>query len=103
MSAAEILPWPAALAGASSIAVIERAIERRRLSHSLLLTGDDVETLQLIALGLADRLLNTDGGGGGLPGMEPPRFAPEQHPDFFALRPTGKMRQISAEATRTLI
>lgn len=106
MSSAETTPWPAAVAGTPSVTVIERALERQRLSHSLLLTGDDIETLQQVALALADRLLNagdTSGGGFGLPGMEAPRFAPEQHPDFFALRPTGKMRQISADATRTLI
>ncbi|MFT3781995.1 MAG: DNA polymerase III subunit gamma/tau [Nibricoccus sp.] len=96
------MPWPASVAGTPSITVIERAIERDRLSHSLLLTGDDVETLQNVALGIADRLLNVEGGGFGLPGMDV-RYAPEQHPDFFALRPTGKMRQISADATRELI
>jgi len=103
MPAAALTPWPDALKDTPSIAVIERAIARQRLSHSLLLTGDDVETLQRVALGIADRLLNTEDAGGGLPGMEPPYFAPEQHPDFFALRPTGKMRQISADATRALI
>jgi DNA polymerase-3 subunit delta' len=101
MPAADTTPWPAALAGSPSITVIERAIARQRLSHSLLLTGDDIETLQLVALAIADRLLNAEGGSG-LPGMGA-RFAPEQHPDFFALRPTGKMRQISADATRGLI
>jgi DNA polymerase-3 subunit delta' len=30
-------------------------------------------------------------------------FPPDQHPDCFALRPAGKMRQISADATRELI
>ena len=102
MSAAETSPWPAALTGTPAITVIERAIARQRLSHSLLLTGDDIETLQLVGLAIADRLLNAGGGNGGLPGMEA-HFAPEQHPDFFALRPTGKMRQISADATRALI
>ncbi len=103
MPATETTPWPPSLVGSPSITVIERAIERQRLSHSLLLTGDDIETLQCVALALADRLLNVPDAGGGLPGMEPPHFAPEQHPDFFALRPTGKMRQISADATRALI
>jgi DNA polymerase-3 subunit delta' len=105
MSSAETTPWPAAVVGSPSIAVIERAIERQRLSHSLLLTGDDIETLQLVGHAIADRLLNAKDeiGGFGLPGMEVPRFAPEQHPDFFVLRPTGKMRQISADATRALI
>lgn len=104
MSSAETTPWPAAVAETPSVLVIERAIERDRLSHSLLLTGDDIETLQHVALALADRLLNTGGSSSsGLPGMEAPHYAPEQHPDFFALRPTGKMRQISADATRDLI
>jgi len=102
MSSVETTPWPSAVAATPSIAVIERAIERQRLSHSLLLTGDDIETLQHVALALADRLLNPKGGGLGLPGMDV-RFTPEQHPDFFTLRPTGKMRQISADATRDLI
>jgi len=99
MPAVESTPWPAALTGSPSVMVIERAIERQRLSHSLLLTGDDNETLNLVALAIADRLLNA---GGSLPGVDV-HFAPEQHPDFFALRPTGKMRQISADATRALI
>ncbi len=93
-----LTPWPPALAGTPAVAVIEQAIARRRLSHSLLLHGDDPDTLLAIALAIADRLLN---------GAEGARakatFAPDQHPDCFALRPAGKMRQISADATRELI
>jgi DNA polymerase-3 subunit delta' len=88
-------PWPAILVGAPAVAVIERAIERRRLSHSLLLQGDDIETLVAVAYAIADRLLNVP--------ASTARFAPEHHPDCFHLRPSGKMRQISAEATRRLI
>jgi DNA polymerase III subunit delta' len=88
-------PWPEALTGTPAVAVIERAIERQRLSHSLLLTGDDLDTLLAVALAIADRLLNT-------PASSAP-FPPEAHPDCFALRPAGKMRQISADATRELI
>ena len=88
-------PWPAALVGTPAVAVIERAIERRRLSHSLLLQGDDIETLVAVAYAIADRLLNVP--------ASTARFAPEDHPDCFHLRPSGKMRQISAEATRRLI
>jgi DNA polymerase-3 subunit delta' len=87
--------WPEALAGTPTVAVIEAAIARQRLSHSLLLHGDDLATLVLVAHAIADRLLNTPDAGG--------RFPPETHPDCFALRPTGKMRQISAENTRELI
>jgi DNA polymerase-3 subunit delta' len=99
MPAANTIAWPTALAGAPSLTVIDRAIARQRLSHSLLLTGDDIETLQLVGLAIADRLFNAEGS---QPGVDV-HFAPEQHPDFFALRPTGKMRQISADATRALI
>ncbi len=88
-------PWPAALVGTPTVAVLERAIERRRLSHSLLLHGDDFDTLLLVAHAIADRLLNR--------AEAPARFPPEQHPDCHALRPAGKMRLISAEATRSLI
>ncbi|MBL9210614.1 MAG: DNA polymerase III subunit gamma/tau [Opitutaceae bacterium] len=92
------LSWPPALAGTPAIAVIEQAITRQRLSHSLLLHGDDLETLVAVAQGIADRLLN------GEPGRRAAATFPvDQHPDSFALRPAGKMRQISADATRELI
>ena len=88
-------PWPAALAGTPAIAVIEQAIARQRLSHSLLLHGDDMDTLVAVARGIADRLLNTPAAAA--------NFPPDQHPDCFTLRPAGKMRQISADTTRELI
>src|SRR4051812_43276965 len=88
-------PWPPALTGSPAVAVIERAIERQRLFHSLLLHRDDSDTLVAVATAIADRLLNPPGAAG--------HFAADQHPDSFALRPAGKMRQISADATRTLI
>src|ERR1019366_1888251 len=88
-------PWPPALAGTPAVAVIERAIARSRLSHSLLLHGDDPDTLVAVALAIADRLLNAKGASA--------HFPPDQHPDCFALRPAGKMRIISVDATRELI
>jgi DNA polymerase III subunit delta' len=81
--------------GTPAVAVIEQAIARARLSHSVLLHGDDNDTLVAIARAIADRLLNVPGA--------PAHFPPEEHPDCFSLRPTGKMRQISADATRDLI
>jgi DNA polymerase III subunit delta' len=87
--------WPPSLAGTPAVVVIEQAIARQRLSHSLLLTGGDFEMLVLVAQAIADRLLNTEG--------STAHFLPEQHPDCFVLRPAGKMRQISADATRDLI
>ena len=105
------LPWPPALVGTPAIAVIDRALARDRLGHSLLLHGDSLETLTGVAYGIADRLLNpavdpAAGRVGSAPKASLPsttRFAPEQHPDCFVLRPAKKMRQISAEATRELI
>lgn len=97
MVAASPLPWPDALAGTPAVTVLEQALARGRLSHSLLLTGDDIDLLRAVAESLADRLLN------------PPTTAPERrraladHPDCFHLRPAGKMRQIGAEPTRELI
>jgi len=89
------LSWPASLSGTPAVAVIERAIERDRLSHSLLITGDDHDILVAVAHAIADRLLNT-------PRSSAP-FPPDAHPDCFHLRPAKKMRQISADATRELI
>lgn len=84
--------WPAALADAPSIAVIEEAIRAGRLSHSLLLSGDDLDNLTEIATCIADRMLNTH--------TSPAYFPPATHPDCYALRPAGKMRQIKAEPMR---
>lgn len=95
MSAASAA-WPASLVGTPTVAVIERAIERRRLAHSLLLHGENLGTLATVAHAIADRLLND-------PRHASQHFAPKHHPDFFALRPAGKSRQIAADATRDLI
>lgn len=90
------LAWPPALAGTPAISVIERAIERQRLAHSLLLHGENLGTLANVAHAIADRLLND-------PRHPSQHFPPKQHPDFFALRPAGKSRQIGADPTRSLI
>ena len=90
-----LVSWPESLAGTPAVAVIEKALQRDRLGHSLLLHGDDLNTLVLMAHAIADRLLNEP--------SSPKHFPPEQHPDCFALRPTGKMRLIQAEPTRELI
>jgi DNA polymerase-3 subunit delta' len=87
----ERVAWPSALVGTATVAVIERAIERHRLSHSLLLHGDDLATLVLVAHAIADRLLS--------PSKPAGHFPPERHPDCYHLRPTGKARQIKAGET----
>lgn len=96
MAATSPAPWPDSLAGTPAVAVIERAIERRRLANSLLLHGENLATLAHVAHGIADRLLND-------PRQASQYFPPKQHPDFFALRPAGKSRQILADPTRELI
>jgi DNA polymerase III subunit delta' len=78
--------WPPALAGTPAVGVIERAIARQRLSHSLLLQGDDLGTLVGVAHAIADRLLN--------PPTVKTHFAVKEHPDYLALRPRGKTRII---------
>ena len=47
------VPWPPAFAGTPAVSVIERAIGRGRLSHSLLLAGDDAEGLSAAGLALS--------------------------------------------------
>ena len=95
MTAATV-PWPAALVGTPAVAVIESAIEKRRLSHSLLLAGDDPEVLAAAGLALADRLLNRGS-------KAPSSYPPERHPDCFLIRPSGRSRSITAQAIRDLI
>ena len=46
----ERVEWPSALVGTPAVTVIESAITRQRLSHSLLLHGDDLPTLVLAAI-----------------------------------------------------
>jgi len=90
------VPWPPALAGTPAVAVIERAIGRGRLSHGLLLAGDDSESLSGAAMALADRLLNRGS-------ATPSPYPPDRHPDCFQVRPAGKSRSISAASVRELI
>jgi DNA polymerase-3 subunit delta' len=52
-----------------------------------------------VALAIADRLLHRAGAGRDFR----PAESSGGHPDLFPLRPAGKMRQISADATRALI
>ncbi|HEY1847680.1 MAG TPA: DNA polymerase III subunit gamma/tau [Opitutaceae bacterium] len=89
------VPWPAALEGTPAVAVIERAVGRGRLSHGLLLAGDDTESLAGAGTALADRILNGPG--------QKHRIHPDKHPDCFQVRPSGRSRQIKVEQIRELI
>ena len=83
--------WPESLAGTPAVIVLEKALARERLAHSLLLHGDDLDTLILVAHAIADRLLNPPGGPGTLAHRNPGEGG---HPDCFELRPSGRARQI---------
>jgi DNA polymerase-3 subunit delta' len=63
------------------------SIEKGRMGHSYLLTGDRSEALENLALGLAAQVLDA---------------APQEHPDFHAVRPQSKSRQITVEQMREL-
>src|SRR5277367_5695698 len=63
------------------------SIERGRMGHSYLLTGDRAESLENLALGLAGQVL---------------AGAPQEHPDFHAVRPESKSRHITVEQVREL-
>lgn len=80
------------LASAPVRAMLE-ALRENRLSHSLIISGEDQESVEQTAHHLAAQILI---------GRDSP-LPLARHPDFFAVRPTGKMRQISAGKTRDLI
>jgi DNA polymerase-3 subunit delta' len=63
------------------------SIELGRMGHSYLLTGDTAESLENLALGLAGQVLDA---------------APQEHPDFHAVRPESKSRHITVEQVREL-
>jgi DNA polymerase-3 subunit delta' len=63
------------------------SIEKGRMGHSYLLTGDHAEALENLALGLAGQVLGA---------------APAEHPDFHAVRPESKSRHITVEQVREL-
>ncbi len=89
-------PWPPALAGTPAVSVIESAIGRGRLSHGLLLAGDDPETLASAAMAIADRLLQRDSGAAA-------PYPPDRHPDCFQLRPAGRSRTITVDSVRDMV
>tara|TARA_B100001248_G_scaffold241598_1_gene208381 strand:+ start:51437 stop:52357 length:921 start_codon:yes stop_codon:yes gene_type:complete len=72
-----------------AVQALQRALANNHLGHALLLYGENLTSLEQIALDIIGTLLETE--------------TVLTHPDFFALRPTGKMRQISVENTRELI
>jgi DNA polymerase-3 subunit delta' len=70
--------------------VLEKAIENNRLAHGILIHGKSLADMQAVVEHIAASLLETG-------------RRVDNHPDFLVIRPTGKMRQISADDTRELI
>lgn len=70
------------------LGILKETADANRLSHALILHGQDPDLLQHSAELLAERIL-----GRPIKGC----------PDFYELRPQNKMRQISADAMRGLI
>ncbi len=60
--------------------ILKRAHQNNSLHHAILLYGQSLNSLEIIAKELANLLLNTQNC--------------DRNPDFFRLRPEGKMRQI---------
>ena len=72
---------PPALRNCRAVEVLERSLSQNRLGHAILLHGESPAFLSEIAHAIAATLLETD-------------RQPEQHPDCFVLRPSGKARMI---------
>jgi len=62
--------------------VLERSIASGRIAHATLLYGDDARRLETVAEVFAGAMLECE------------NVKASRHPDFIALRPSGKMRQI---------
>ncbi|MFI3291182.1 MAG: hypothetical protein R3Y46_04785 [Opitutales bacterium] len=60
--------------------ILKRAYDNKGLHHAILLYGQSLSSLEFIAKELSNLLLDTQNC--------------DKHPDFFKLRPEGKMRQI---------
>ncbi|MCH8475782.1 MAG: hypothetical protein LAT55_11215 [Opitutales bacterium] len=78
---------------AASREVLLRNARKGRLPHGILLSGPDLACLEETAYSLAGEILKNPAKGTG-------EFS---HPDLYHLRPTGRLRQISADDTRGLI
>ncbi len=67
-----------------SLRAFTNALAQGRLAHAILVHGDHPPALEAACLGLAGKLLDTADAG--------------KHPDFFSLRPSGKMRFIKVDS-----
>jgi len=102
-----------------AIAVLQRSMDRGRLGHALLFQAEDPADLTAVGESLAAELLDfykppAEASGLDLFGEAPPTPQPPatsaavsaalaRHPDYFVLRPAGKMRIIGADPVRELL
>ncbi len=63
------------------VRVLEESLAKGRVPHGLLLYGEELESLELVAMAFAGALLEAPG-------------RAREHPDLLTLRPAGKSRQI---------
>jgi DNA polymerase-3 subunit delta' len=80
---------PQGLRQLRTVRVLDASIMRERMPHAIILLGDSLKRLQLVAKGVSETLLQST--------------EIETHPDFFWIRPAKKMRQIGVDAMRELI
>lgn len=74
-------PLPQSVEESRAYQVLERSLEQGRLSHAILLHGENLKTLSRVAESIAGKLLQSE--------------KPFEHPDCFICRPRGKARLIS--------
>jgi len=74
-------PLPESVTQSRSYQILESSLEQGRLSHAILLHGENLKTLEQVTEHIAGKLLKTD--------------KPFQHPDCFFCRPRGKARMIT--------
>jgi DNA polymerase III subunit delta' len=72
---------PPGLRSLRPVRTLEANLEKGRLAHAILLKGEDLAQLESVAAALAATILGAKG-------------APQNHPDFFSLRPAKKARFI---------
>ncbi len=91
--------------------LLQRSLDRGRLGHAYLFTGDSLDFLEVEAVSLASTLNCQDPPRRGASGLALAfcgrcstcrRIAARQHPDILWIRPESKMRQIQADQTRAL-
>ncbi len=91
--------------------LLQRSLDRGRLGHAYLFTGDSLDFLEGEAVSLASTLNCQEPPRRGASGLALAfcgrcstcrRIATRQHPDVGWIRPESKMRQIQADQTRAL-